>query len=61
MINILGGVHSLPLTVEKRNKPIHYFITEVYSIDLTAWYYDIYQYLMKKEYPPASFLKSQQA
>jgi len=51
----------MPLTIERKNKPANYYTTEVYSVDLTAWYCDIYQYLTKKEYPSGSSLKAHRA
>jgi len=36
MINILGGIHTMPWIAERRNKPIHYHAIQVFSIDLTT-------------------------
>ena len=51
----------MPLSIERRKKSAHYYTSEVRRIDLTTWYYHIYQYLTKKEYPPESSPKAQQA
>ena len=48
MINIPSGIHSMPLLVERKDNSAHCYTIEVCSIDLTTWYYDIYQYLIKK-------------
>ena len=61
MIKILKGDHSVPTTVEKRNKLAHCYTTKVYNVDLVALCYDIYQYLTKKEYPLGSSQKAQRA
>ena len=49
MINNPSGIHSMALIVERKNKQAHCYNIEVCSAHLTAWYYDIYQYLTKKE------------
>ena len=36
VINIPSGIHSMPLTVKKRNKLAHCYTIEVYNMNLTA-------------------------
>jgi len=43
MINIPSGVHLMPLIVERRNKRAYCYSMEVLCVDLTIWYYDVYQ------------------
>lgn len=49
----------MPVSIKKRDKPEHCYIIEIYSIDFAAWYYNIYQYLTKNEYPSESSPKAQ--